>query len=236
MAAPKKIDYERIEPDWRAGIKSPAQMAAEYTRTTGVSVSHAAIIKHFKKLGVPRDLAAKVHAKAEAMVMESMVTGKVSPVTTKPDAEVIAQTATLIAGVSISHRKDAATARALCLTLLAELNTVTGERLTVELIQDLLDKLENPEGNEARSKSLDKARDALNKAMSLPSRASSLKALADSLKTLITIEREAWGLKTDKDGETPKSAANGGFLTDDELYAIASSGRARAVDPPAGQG
>ena len=50
---------------------------------TGVSVSHAAIITHFKKLGVPRSLVAKVRAKSDAMVMESMVTGKVSSVTIK---------------------------------------------------------------------------------------------------------------------------------------------------------
>lgn len=55
MPARKKVDYERIEPGWRAGVLSPAQLAAEYTEATGVSVSHAAIIKHFKKLGVPRD-------------------------------------------------------------------------------------------------------------------------------------------------------------------------------------
>ena len=64
MAAPKKVDYERIEPGWRAGIKSPAQLASEYTEATGISVSRSAIIKHFTELGVPRDLKAKVRAAA----------------------------------------------------------------------------------------------------------------------------------------------------------------------------
>ena len=89
MAAQKKVDYEAIEPGWRAGIKSPAQLAAEYTEATGISVSRSAIIKHFEKRGVPRDLSAKVHAKADAMVAEAMVTGKVSTVTTMADATII---------------------------------------------------------------------------------------------------------------------------------------------------
>ena len=54
MAAPKKIDYDRIEPGWRAGLLSPHQLAAAYTEETGQKVSHAAIIKHFKKAGIAR--------------------------------------------------------------------------------------------------------------------------------------------------------------------------------------
>lgn len=61
MAAPVRIDYDRIEPDWRAGIKSAQQMADEYTLATGQKVSHAGISKHFKKLGIPRDLIAKIN-------------------------------------------------------------------------------------------------------------------------------------------------------------------------------
>ena len=56
MAAPKKIDYDRIEPGWRAGLLSPHQLAALYTEETGQKVSHAAIIKHFKKSCIARDL------------------------------------------------------------------------------------------------------------------------------------------------------------------------------------
>ena len=56
MAAPKKIDYDRIAPGWRAGLLRPHQLAALYTEETGQKVSHAAIIKHFKKSGIARDL------------------------------------------------------------------------------------------------------------------------------------------------------------------------------------
>lgn len=197
MAAPRKIDYERIEPAWRAGVKSPAQLAAEYTRETGVSVSHAAIIKHFKKLGVPRDLAAKVRAKADAMVMESMVTGKVATVTTKRDAEIIDQSATLVAQVHISHRTDIGRARKLCLILLTELEATTEGVAALEQLDELLQKTEK---GDASAETREGVSRALQKVISLPSRASTLKALADSLKTLVTLEREAWGISTDPQG------------------------------------
>lgn len=58
MTKPDKaaIDWDRIEPDFRANIKSVLQIAAEYEEATGRSISHTAINKHFKKLGVTRDI------------------------------------------------------------------------------------------------------------------------------------------------------------------------------------
>lgn len=61
MAAAPKVNYGLLEADWRAGIKSAAQMAAEYTAATGVSVSRVAIGKHFDKLGIPREPRPRVH-------------------------------------------------------------------------------------------------------------------------------------------------------------------------------
>ena len=52
--ARKQIDYDLIEPGWRAGIKSPAQLAADYEKETGTPVSRVAIIKHFTGRGVSR--------------------------------------------------------------------------------------------------------------------------------------------------------------------------------------
>lgn len=78
MAAPRIIDYGRIEPGWRAGILSVQQLADEYRAATGQAVTLTAINKHFKKLGIPRDLSAKIEAKAAAMVSAAMVSGKVS--------------------------------------------------------------------------------------------------------------------------------------------------------------
>ena len=41
MAAPKKVDYEAIEPGWRAGIKSPEQLAAVGRDTECLALARA---------------------------------------------------------------------------------------------------------------------------------------------------------------------------------------------------
>ncbi|MBD1554783.1 hypothetical protein [Pseudomonas typographi] len=189
MAAPKKIDYERIEPAWRAGIKSPAQLASEYTEMTGVKVSHAAIIKHFKKLGVPRDLSAKVRAKSDAMVMEAMVTGKVSTVTTKRDAEIIDEGAVAVASVRIGHRTDIGRARRLANKLLDELEALTDEQGSIKSLITQFKEGDHEDGD-AMADMLALA----NKMGALPSRTKTMKELAETLKTLVALERQAYGV------------------------------------------
>lgn len=128
MAAQQKVDYERIEPDWRAGILSPAQMAEAYTKATGVAVSRVAIIKHFDKLGVPRDLKARIKAKAESMVAQAMVTGKVSTATTVTTAKIINGKATTQATIILSHQSGAKKLQALVLKLTTELEKQTAKK------------------------------------------------------------------------------------------------------------
>jgi len=109
MAAPRIIDYGRIEPGWRAGLLSVQQLADEYQEATGQSVTLQAINKHFKGLGIPRDLSAKIEAKAAAMVQTAMVQGKVQvdgTETLPAEAAIIASAATTSANVQLSHRAD----------------------------------------------------------------------------------------------------------------------------------
>lgn len=195
MAAQKKVDYEAIEPGWRAGIKSPAQLAAEYTEATGISVSRSAIIKHFDKLGVPRDLSAKVHAKADAMVAEAMVTGKVSTVTTVADATIINAAAVDVATIRISHRKGIALSRTLCMSLLGELQAQTAN---LPGLVELGEILRQPNENGA-----DRLNDIYRAVISLPERSKTMKALAESLKGLVGMEREAYGLDDKKPEQPP---------------------------------
>ena len=109
MAAPRIIDYGRIEPGWRAGALSVQQLADDYLAATGQSVTLQAINKHFKNLGIPRDLSAKIEAKAAAMVQAAMVKGKVQidgTETLPAEAKIIASAATTSANVQLSHRAD----------------------------------------------------------------------------------------------------------------------------------
>lgn len=132
MAAPKKVDYERIEPGWRAGILSPAQLAEQYTKDTGTPCSRSAIIKHFDKLGVPRDLKAKIQSKADAMVAQAMVTGKVTTETTATSAAIIGGQATQQATVRISHQAGAKRLQALVAKLASQLEKQTAKQAALK--------------------------------------------------------------------------------------------------------
>lgn len=122
MAAKKRVDYDRIEAGWRAGLLSPHQLAATYVAETGEPVSHAAIIKHFKKEGVPRNLGAKIKAKSDAMVTAAMVTELVTPETIRRDRDIIDDGAAVLTGVRLSHRKDINRHRAIAVKMLEELD------------------------------------------------------------------------------------------------------------------
>lgn len=196
MAAPKKIDYERMEPDWRAGLLSPRQIAAKYTEATGQAVSHAAVIKHFTKENIQRDLGAKIKAKADAMVTEAMVTGSVTRKPSKPDKEIIEEGAVQVATIKLSHRKDIERARKLTNALMAELEAQT-DPATLALLQELgvLLRTEDDNGNDRRN-------DLYQKVISLSERSKTMKTLADSLRIVVDLERQAFGM--DKDVEKPQ--------------------------------
>lgn len=193
MAATKKVDYARIEAGWRAGILSPRQLAAKYTEETGDPVSHAAIINHFKKAGIDRDLAAKIRAKADAMVTQAMVTGKVTPEPLVPERQVIEDNATQIASVRIGHRKDIARARSVAINLLAELELQTGPDAAA-MLADLGELMRSPD-----DKGQDKLAEIYQKVISLPGRVKTMKDLGDSMRALIGLEREAYGIDGDDD-------------------------------------
>lgn len=218
MAAPKKIDYERIEPGWRAGLLSPHQLAAAYTEETGQKVSHAAIIKHFKKAGIARDLSAKIRDRAEAMVTEAMVTGKVTPRQTIPDATLIEEGSTQVATVRLAHRKDIHRARRLTNALLDELERETDPK-TVALLSEFGALMRNPD-----DKGADKLNDLYHAIISLPERSKTLRVLTESLQKLVDMERQAFGMDKDQ----PKSAD---ALTD--LLMRISNGSGSAIKPVA---
>lgn len=184
----QKIDYERIERGWRAGILSPRQLAAAYEEETGQKVSHAAIIKHFTKLGIPRNLAEKIKAKSDDMVTRAMVTEQVTPVTIKRDKEIIEDAATQLTYVRLNQRKDIQRSRKIAMSLFDELEMMVGQE-NVKLLEMLGEFMWEPD-----DKGNDKINDLYMKIISLPGRVKSMKDLSDTLKTLIALERQAFGL------------------------------------------
>jgi hypothetical protein len=200
MAAKRKIDYDRIEPEWRAGIKSPTQLAAEYTEATGTSVSRAAILKHFEKRGIARDLKAKIQAKAESLVAASMVADKVTPETKSREDSIVSLNANAVAAVRLAHREDITRGRKLAMALLAELEHQTDHQGLYDELADLVQPPADDGDSFAAKERARKLREAYQRALSLAGRTDTLKKLAETLRILIDKEREAFGVGDGKDG------------------------------------
>lgn len=178
MAARSKVDYESIEPDWRAGIKSVQQLADEYAKRTGVNVTHTAINKHFKKLGISRDLSAKIRARAEAKVSESIVSKRV------PVETIVEANAENSAQIQIAERRDVTLARELTQKLMHELCEQTDNHDLYENLAELM--VSSEDGVES------KLREAFNRVISLPGRIKSLRELTDAMRIQIELERKVY--------------------------------------------
>ena len=182
----KVIDWESVEIQYRAGIRSLKDIGREF------DVSDAAIVKRAKRDGWTRDLKAKIHAKAESKVSESLVSAEVSSQTRVREREVIEANANAVASVRLSHRADIQRSRRITMALLDELEGQTGAD-TVALLSELGDLMRNPDAH-----GQDKLNDLYHKVISLPGRAKTMKDLGESLRVLVALERQAFGLD-DKD-------------------------------------
>ena len=180
MSEKRQIDWECIERDYRAGIRSLREIAAEH------GISHQAIKKRAERDSWDRDLGAKIKAKAEALVAKREVTAQVTVATKTAEVAVVQANAEAIATVRLSHRSDIRRFKALVVQLLAECEAESGDP---SLFVELGEILRQPDDNQQ-----DRLNDAYRKAISLPQRIKGVKELADTLKTLIALEREAWGL------------------------------------------
>lgn len=199
------IDWERIELDYRAGLKSLREMAAEH------GITHAAIRKKADKLGWERDLRTKIQARAEALVLVSAaVSTPVSAETRAAEKRVIDSNAQALADVRLGHRRDIRRGRDLTNRLLAELEQLSDQpELGQALVESFCsDPDSSPDDFKLRRSRLN---NLLDRVLSLPARVGTLKTLSDALRNLINLEREAWGMTTDgkiggtgEGGEAPK--------------------------------
>lgn len=193
MAAEKKvIDWEKIELDYRAGVKTLRQIADEH------DISHVSINKRAKRDGWVRDLSAKIKAKADDLVTKSLVTNEVTNEKRLTEKQIIDEGATALTNIRLGQRKDIQRSRKIAMSLFDELEHQVG----IENVENL-EKL----GELLRTED-DKGRDALNdlymKIISMPGRVKSMKDLSDTLKTLIALERQAFGL--DDENNKPADA------------------------------
>lgn len=204
---PSTPDWEAIEADYRAGIKTLRQIAEEN------GISHSLILRRAKREGWTRDLSKKINAKADELVSKSGVTnaGVTNGVTTKTkvaERQLIEANAQAVADVRLAHRKDIQRARRLTNALLSELEGQTDPE-TLAALQELgeLMRREDDRGQ-------DKLNDLYRKAISLSERSKTMKTLAESLQKLIDMERTAFGMDNMTDGD---SGGAGGQQTQSRL-------------------
>ena len=179
-------DWERIELDYRAGIKSLREIA------DGSGVSHVTISKRAKKMGWVRDLSVKIQAKADELVNRSMVNSPVNTASGVSERETIEANAQAVASVKLAHRRDIQRTRSITMRLLEELEYQTGAK-NVFLLEQLGELLRSED-----DRGQDKLNDLYHKIISLPGRAKTMKDLGESLRVLVALERQAFGLD-DKD-------------------------------------
>lgn len=195
MAAEKKvIDWEKIELDYRSGIKSLREIADEH------GISHVSINKRAKRDDWVRDLSAKIKAKSDNMVTKSLVTSLVTSEKRISEKEIIDANAQAITNVVLDQRTDVQRAMRVTNALFEELENQVGieNALQLEELGELL-----------RSED-DKGRDALNdiyhKIISLPGRVKAAKDLGDNLKTLVMLQRHI--LKIDEQTSSSDALAD----------------------------
>lgn len=185
------VDWQAIEPHWRAGIRTPTAISKQF------GVSRAAIIKHARKHGWERDLRPDITAKADRIVASSavtqdwpeVVTPKVTPEPLFTDAQITEAGAQQLAMVQLGHREDIAMLRSIIRGLARELSLTIDAPERFGMIYDALSNPSEP--------AIAALRDMADLINSLPARTKIAKDLADALHKCIGMEREAFGLDTE---------------------------------------
>jgi len=177
----KKVDWDAMEEDWRVGAKPVLQLSKEY------GVSRAAIIKHWEKAGVDRDLSGKIKAKTEALVTQALVTHEVTQQRKVTERQIVETNAQMIAEKVIGQREYVQRARSSVQKLFGEVEAECDHKEDFANIGELL---ADPDAN-----GRDRLNDLYRAAISLPERVKSAKALSEALKTLIELERKILRIK-----------------------------------------
>ena len=196
MSAPQdktqqQPDWERIECDYRAGVLSLREIAANQ------GVSHVSVSKRAKKEGWTKDLSQKIAKKADELVNRSMVNSLVNSEKAVTEKQVIDAGAEAIVRVRLSHRKDISRSRAIVMSLFDELELTCGPE-NAALLAELGEIMREPD-----ERGQDKRADLYAKLLSLNGRSVTMKNLGESLKAMVALEREAFGLN-----DAPPSATD----------------------------
>jgi hypothetical protein len=189
--AKKTVDWDAIEPHYRAGIRSLKEIGEEF------EVSDAAIIKHAKKKGWTRDLRAKIAARAEAKVSAAAVSAEVSAAKTANQEQIVEANAEAIFRIRMAHRSAAGKFQTLVQEMVKEIEVQTMDPALFAELGDLMNQGLNDKGR------ADKVAEAYQRVIALPGRVDTMKKLVEAFEKLVKLEREAFGLAAVPDTTPP---------------------------------
>ena len=193
MTEETQIDWFPIEADYRAGLLSLRQIGTKH------DVNHIKIVRKAKLEGWTRDLTARIRARAEELVTKRAVTADEAKQRSVTAAEVVEVSARNQADLIIEHRILLPRFKKLVTALLSELELQTKDPVMFEELGVLL--------HAPDEKGVDKLNAIYQKVISTPGRTSAVKQLAETLKILIGLERQAFGLADNGNGEADKPPA-----------------------------
>lgn len=195
-------DWERIEADYRAGIKSLREIVAPFNITEG------ALRKRAKRDGWERDLGAKIQQKADALVRKEAVRNEVRT----DEKAIVEANAEAIYRVRMEHRKATGRFQALVQSMAAEIEAQTD---SPELFAELSALLNDGSGGKAA----DKLAEAYRRVLELPGRVDNMKKLVEAFEKLVKLERQAFGL--DNPLEVPPEAPESPQATNEMARRVA---------------
>ena len=190
-AKKQSVDWELIEKDYRAGVKTVRQIAEQR------GVSHTAINKKAKQFGWERDLEKKIQVKAKNKVSRQSVSKVVSTETQLSDAQVVEVYADVVASVDMIQREDLKLAIDNSRNQLKELVTLgmPDFQSVLEAIAEEYDE-SGPTANGGWK--TDKTNELYRYIISLAGRVKMAKEIAASHGVYLPLQRKVFGLDTEK--------------------------------------
>ena len=172
------IDWEAIEREYRAGIKSIRQIGKEF------GLTHRSVGQRAAREGWERNLAEKIRQAAKNKLAAEVARSVSVQVPKSVEREIVQANAAIQVAIVREHRVDIQRARKLAQALLGDLEGVVGDR---DLLNSLAELITADDKDNRRLQ-------AFMRAIGINENASTLESLTRSLKHLIGMEREAFGI------------------------------------------
>jgi hypothetical protein len=190
----KEIDWDGIEPHFRANVRSLRDIAAEFGTT------HTSIRKKATELGWTRDLQGKIKARYLHLVSKAALSNVVSIEKAATEQQIVEANADLQKNLILSHRADIRAARSVAVGLLDELRELGEHRIDFMQLGEQMADPEKP--------GRDRKAEQFQAVVSFAGRVDCTKKLTESFKTLIGLEREAFGIESRHSIESEESLQN----------------------------